>query len=240
MSRADLSKQPSQVAAMFNKVSTHYDRTNSALSVGNDALWRVATTRAVAPRAGELILDLAAGTGTSSASLAGTGARVVAADFSEGMIAVGRSRHGDNPLIEFVQADAMNLPFESETFDAVTISFGLRNIVDPKKALAEMHRVTKPGGRVVICEFSTPPFAPVRAGYGAYLKRVMPLLVRVVSSNPDAYGYLAESIEAWPDQKTLCGWMRDAGFTDVAYRNLTAGVVAVHRGRKPAANSVPS
>jgi demethylmenaquinone methyltransferase/2-methoxy-6-polyprenyl-1,4-benzoquinol methylase len=240
MSRADLSKQPSQVAAMFNKVSTHYDRTNSALSVGNDALWRVATTRAVAPRAGELILDLAAGTGTSSASLAGSGARVVAADFSEGMIAVGRSRHGDNELIEFVQADAMNLPFESETFDAVTISFGLRNIVDPKKALAEMYRVTKPGGRIVICEFSTPPFAPIRAGYGAYLTRVMPLLVRVVSSNPDAYTYLAESIEAWPDQKTLCGWMRDAGFTGVAYRNLTAGIVAVHRGRKPAANSVPS
>jgi demethylmenaquinone methyltransferase/2-methoxy-6-polyprenyl-1,4-benzoquinol methylase len=237
MSRADLSKQPAQVAAMFNQVSTHYDRTNAALSVGNDALWRVATTRAVAPRKGELVLDLAAGTGTSSASLAASGARVVAADFSEGMITVGRSRHADNPLLEFVLADAMDLPFESESFDAVTISFGLRNIVDPKKALAEMYRVLKPGGRVVICEFSTPPFAPIRAGYGAYLKRVMPLLVRIVSSNPDAYGYLQESIAAWPDQKTLCGWLRDAGFTDVAYRNLTAGIVAVHRGRKPAANA---
>ena len=160
MSKADLSKQPAQVAAMFDQVSTRYDRTNAVLSVGNAALWRVATTRAVAPRAGETILDVAAGTGTSSASLARNGASVVAADFSEGMIEVGRQRQAGNPFVRFVQADAMALPFDDDAFDAVTISFGLRNIVDPKKALAEFYRVVKPGGRVVICEFSQPPLAP--------------------------------------------------------------------------------
>lgn len=233
MSKADLSKQPAQVAAMFDQVSTRYDRTNNVLSVGNAALWRVATTRAVDPRVGETILDVAAGTGTSSASLARNGASVVAADFSAGMIEVGRQRQAGNPFIRFVQADATDLPFDDDTFDAVTISFGLRNIVDPKKALAEFYRVVKPGGRVVVCEFSRPPLAPVRAGYSAYLKFGMPVLARVASSNPAAYEYLMESIEAWPDQRALAGWMREAGFERVAYRNLTAGIVALHRGFKP-------
>lgn len=233
MSKADLSKQPAQVAAMFDQVSTRYDRTNAVLSAGNAALWRVATTRAVAPRAGETILDVAAGTGTSSASLARNGASVVAADFSEGMIEVGRRRQADNPFIRFVQADATALPFEDDTFDAVTISFGLRNIVDPKKALAEFYRVVRPGGRVVVCEFSQPPLAPIRAGYAAYLKYGMPVLARVASSNPAAYEYLMESIQAWPDQRALAQWLREAGFERVAYRNLTAGIVALHRGYKP-------
>ncbi|MEN0083245.1 MAG: bifunctional demethylmenaquinone methyltransferase/2-methoxy-6-polyprenyl-1,4-benzoquinol methylase UbiE [Leifsonia sp.] len=233
MSKADLSKQPAQVAAMFDQVSTRYDRTNAVLSAGNAALWRVATTRAVAPRAGETILDVAAGTGTSSASLARNGASVVAADFSEGMIEVGRRRQADNPFVRFVQADATALPFDDDSFDAVTISFGLRNIVDPKKALAEFYRVVRPGGRVVVCEFSQPPLAPIRAGYAAYLKYGMPVLARVASSNPAAYEYLMESIQAWPDQQALAGWLREAGFERVAYRNLTAGIVALHRGFKP-------
>lgn len=234
MSKADLTKKPAQVAAMFDQVAAHYDRTNSVLSVGNDILWRAATTRAVAPLPGERILDLAAGTGTSSASLARSGASVVAADFSDGMIDVGRERHAGNDRVEFVQADGMDLPFGDDSFDAVTISFGLRNIADPRKALAEMLRVTRPGGRIVVCEFSMPPVALIRRLYGAYLGRVMPALVKAASSNPDAYSYLAESIEDWPDQNTLCGWMREAGFADVAYRNLTAGIVALHRGHKPA------
>ncbi|NUU08584.1 ubiquinone/menaquinone biosynthesis methyltransferase [Leifsonia sp. C5G2] len=233
MSKADLSKQPAQVAAMFDQVSTRYDRTNAVLSAGNAALWRVATTRAVAPRAGETILDVAAGTGTSSASLARNGASVVAADFSEGMIEVGRRRQADNPFVRFVQADATALPFDDDSFDAVTISFGLRNIVDPKKALAEFYRVVRPGGRVVVCEFSQPPLAPIRAGYAAYLKYGMPVLARVASSNPAAYEYLMESIQAWPDQQALAGWLRETGFERVAYRNLTAGIVALHRGFKP-------
>jgi demethylmenaquinone methyltransferase/2-methoxy-6-polyprenyl-1,4-benzoquinol methylase len=233
VSKADLSKQPAQVAAMFDQVSTRYDRTNAVLSVGNAALWRVATTRAVAPRAGETILDVAAGTGTSSASLARNGATVVAADFSEGMIEVGRARQAGNPFIRFVQADATDLPFEDDSFDAVTISFGLRNIVDPKKALAEFFRVVKPGGRVVVCEFSQPPLAPIRTGYRAYLKFGMPVLARLASSNPAAYEYLMESIQAWPDQRALASWLREVGFERVAYRNLTAGIVALHRGYKP-------
>ena len=223
---------------MFDSVSTHYDRTNAVLSVGNAALWRMAATRAVNPQRGERILDIAAGTGTSSVALTKTGAHVVAADFSEGMIAVGRERHAGNPQMEFVQADATALPFADNEFDAVTISFGLRNVVEPKKALTEFYRVTKPGGRVVICEFSTPPFAPIRVGYFAYLNRVMPMIVKLASSNAEAYDYLGESIAAWPDQSTLSAWLRDAGYDAVAYRNLTLGIVALHRGIKSADASI--
>ena len=218
---------------MFDQVSTHYDRTNAVLSVGQDALWRIATTKAVNPQPGERILDVAAGTGTSSAALTKTGAHVVAADFSAGMIAVGRERQAGNSLVEFVQADATALPFADNEFDAVTISFGLRNVVEPKKALAEFYRVTKPGGRVVICEFTTPPFAPFRAVYFAYLTYVMPKIVRLASSNVEAYDYLGESIKAWPKQTELSAWLRRAGYTSVAYRNLTFGIAALHRGVKP-------
>jgi demethylmenaquinone methyltransferase/2-methoxy-6-polyprenyl-1,4-benzoquinol methylase len=219
---------------MFDEVAAHYDRTNALLSVGNASLWRIATTKAVNPRAGERILDIAAGTGTSSAALAHSGAHVVAADFSAGMIEVGKARHALNASIEFVQADATALPFKDNEFDAVTISFGLRNVVEPKKALAEFYRVTKPGGRVVICEFSTPPLALVRQGYFAYLNHIMPRVVRLASSNADAYDYLGESIAAWPTQSVLGGWLRSAGYSKVAYRNLTLGIVALHRGIKPA------
>lgn len=222
---------------MFDEVAAHYDRTNTMLSMGNATLWRIATTRAVNPQPGERILDIAAGTGTSSVALTRTGARVVAADFSEGMIEVGRARHATNPSIEFVQADATALPFEDNEFDAVTISFGLRNVVEPKKALAEFYRVTKPGGRVVICEFSTPPLPPVRAAYFGYLHRVMPSIVRFASSNAEAYDYLGESIAAWPTQAVLSGWLREAGYEWVAYRNLTLGIVALHRGVKLASEA---
>ena len=218
---------------MFDEVAAHYDRTNALLSVGNASLWRLATTKAVNPQAGERILDIAAGTGTSSAALAHSGAHVVAADFSAGMIEVGRKRHAHNANIEFVQADATKLPFEDNEFDAVTISFGLRNVVEPKKALAEFYRVTKPGGRVVICEFSTPPLSLVRRSYFAYLNHVMPRVVRLASSNAEAYDYLGESIAAWPTQPVLSGWLRTAGYSQVAYRNLTLGIVALHRGTKP-------
>ncbi|MBD8467692.1 demethylmenaquinone methyltransferase [Plantibacter sp. CFBP 8798] len=234
MNRADLSKQPEQVSAMFDDVSTKYDRMNAVLSVGNDALWRIATTRAVGPAAGERILDLAAGTGTSSAALARNGAQVVAADFSPGMIAVGRDKYADRSDIQFVEADATDLPFADEEFDATTISFGLRNVVRPKDALAEMLRVTKPGGRIVICEFSTPTLAPMRAAYNLYLERVMPLVAGVASSNAEAYTYLNDSIRAWPSQPELAAWLREAGYEHVAYRNLTGGIVALHRGLRPA------
>src|SRR6195952_2051037 len=146
---------------MFDQASRRYDVMNTLLSGGNAQLWRTATVRAVKPRPGERILDLAAGTGTSSEALARSGARVVAADFSKGMLAVGRARHQDESRVEFVFADALALPFGDDEFDAVTISFGLRNVADPHRALAEMYRVSKPGARIVICEFSKPPLAPV-------------------------------------------------------------------------------
>jgi len=218
---------------MFDEVSAAYDRMNAMSTVGIDALWRVATTRAVDPRPGQFVLDVAAGTGTSSASLARSGARVIAADFSPGMIAVGRRRQAGNTNVEFVQADATQLPFDDDSFDAVTISFGLRNIVDPDAALREFFRVAKPGGRVVVCEFSRPPASVIRAAYYAYLRYGMPVFARLASSNPVAYSYLMESIRDWPDQHTLAGMVRRAGFERVAYRNLTFGIVALHRGFVP-------
>ena len=225
-----MNKRPEQVAGMFDGVARGYDRTNNLLSMGNAPLWRIATVKAVEPQPGQRILDLAAGTGTSSAALARTGATVVGVDISPGMIAEARERH---PQLEFVEANAEKLPFGDDEFDAVTISFGLRNVEHPRTALAEMFRVMKPGGRLVVCEFSRPPVAPVRAGYHAYLRWVMPRVVGATSSNPAAYGYLRESIEQWPDQATLSQWIRGVGFTRVAHRNLTAGVVALHRGHKP-------
>lgn len=231
--RADLGRDPSHVSGMFDQVAAGYDRTNTVMTFGNDALWRAATTRAVAPKRGERILDLAAGTASSSASLAGSGAQVVAADFSRGMLAEGRRRHGHLPNITFVEADATALPFGDDEFDAVTMSYGLRNVQQPKKALAELYRVTKPGGRLVINEFSTPPGALFRGLYRFYNAQVLPRVARLAGTNGDAYDYLNESIRDWPDQRTLASWIREAGWTDVEYRNLTFGIVALHRARKP-------
>jgi len=230
VSRADLNKEPDDVSGMFDEVAPGYERTNVAMSLGNDPLWRIATVRAIDPKPGERILDVATGTGVVAARIQRTGATVVGLDFSAGMVAEARRKH---PKIEFVEGDAQKLPFGDDTFDAVTISFGLRNVEDPKLALAEMYRVLKPGGRLVICEFSKPQRAVFRLGYAAYLRTVAPAIAAVTSTNPEAYRYLVESIEAWPDQGTLSQWIRGVGFTRVAYRNLTTGVVALHRGRKP-------
>lgn len=232
--RADLGKDPARVSGMFDEVARAYDRTNTVLSLGNDQLWRVATTRAVAPRRGQRILDLAAGTGASSVSLARSGAEVVAADFSPGMIAEGRRRHRGIPNLSFVEADATALPFADAEFDSVTMSFGLRNVNEPKKALSELLRVTKPGGRLVVCEFSHPPSRSFNGLYRFYNDRVLPTVAKTVSSNAEAYDYLNESIKDWPDQRRLAAWIREAGWTDVAYRNLSFGIVALHRARKPA------
>lgn len=235
--RADLHKDPSRVSGMFDQVAPAYDRTNTVLSMGNDRFWRAATTRAVAPRAGQRILDLAAGTGASSVALARSGATVVAADFSPGMIAEGKRRHGGIANLSFVQADATDLPFADGEFDAVTMSFGLRNVNDPKKALAELLRVTRPGGRLVICEFSHPPSPAFNGLYRFYNDRVLPVVAKAISSNADAYDYLNESIRDWPDQPTLSAWIREAGWADVAHRNLSLGIVALHRATKPPASA---
>ena len=231
--RADLGKDPARVSGMFDEVARGYDRTNTVLSLGNDQLWRVATTRAVAPQRGQRILDLAAGTGASSVALARSGAEVVAADFSPGMIAEGMRRHGDIPNLSFVEADATDLPFDDAEFDTVTMSFGLRNVNEPRIALAELLRVTKPGGRLVVCEFSHPPSRAFNGLYRFYNDRILPIVAKTVSSNAEAYDYLNESIRDWPDQSTLSSWIRAAGWTDVAYRNLSFGIVALHRATKP-------
>lgn len=225
-----MEKRPDEVSGMFSDVARGYDRTNDVLSVGNAVLWRIATVKAIDPKPGERILDVAAGTGTSSAAIAKSGATVVAVDFSPGMIEEGRRRQ---PGIEFVEADAERLPFGDDEFDAVTISFGLRNIAHPIIALGEMYRVLKPGGRLVVTEFSHPTNVVMRVGYEAWMKVAFPVLAKLSSTNPDAYTYLVESIRQWPDQHQLSKWIRGVGFTRVAFRNLTGGVVAMHRARKP-------
>jgi demethylmenaquinone methyltransferase/2-methoxy-6-polyprenyl-1,4-benzoquinol methylase len=222
------------VSTMFDEVSPRYDLINDVVSAGQTRLWRIATTKALQPRKGMRILDLAAGTGTSSAAFAKHGAHVTAADFSEGMLEEGRRRHADDDLIDFIWADATELPFDDDSFDAATISYGLRNVNDPRKALAEMFRVVKPGGRVVIAEFSTPPSALVRGPYEFYGRHVLPRVAGVINRDAvEAYRYLNESIEQWPAQAELAGWLREAGFERVGYRNLTLGIVALHRGFVP-------
>jgi demethylmenaquinone methyltransferase/2-methoxy-6-polyprenyl-1,4-benzoquinol methylase len=215
---------------MFDEVAKGYDRTNAVLSGGHSVLWRIATVKALNLQPGERVLDVAAGTGTSTKALQRAGATAVALDFSPGMVKEGRKKHPD---IEFVEGDAEDLPFPSQSFDAVTISFGLRNVQNPHVALGEMYRVLKPGGRIVICEFSHPPAPLIKLGYSGYLKYVMPLVAAVSSSHKDAYGYLMESIKDWPEQSVLSQWLRAAGFTRVAYRNLNGGIVALHRARSP-------
>ena len=229
MSRANLSKDPDEVAAMFDGVAKRYDLVNDLLSLGRTKAWRKAATKIIAPKAGMQILDLAAGPGSSSEPLHKAGATVIATDFSEGMLAVGRK---SRPYLNFSKADALNLPFEANRFDVVTISYGLRNTVDYPKALAEALRVTKPGGRMVVVEFSHPTWRPFRTIYTEYLMKALPAIARKTSSNPDAYVYLAESIRAWPDQKGLAAAMEKAGWSQVSWKNLTGGVVAVHSGIK--------
>ena len=226
--KATLAKRRADVAEMFDGVAARYDLVNDVLTGGLDHRWRRAVVAAVAPQPGERILDLAAGTGTSSKPFADAGALVVPADLSLGMLQVGKQREPD---LAFVNADALALPFADGAFDAVTISFGLRNVEDTDAALAELRRVTRPGGRIVICEFSTPTFAPLRWLYQNVALRALPLIARLSASNPIAYEYLAESILAWPAQRRLAELMTAAGWADVQWKNLTGGIVALHRAR---------
>lgn len=231
MVRADLDKSPADVAAMFDDVAERYDLTNDVLALGQTRRWRTAVLSAVDPRPGERVLDLAAGTGTSSVPFAEAGAMVVPVDFSLGMLRVGKRRQ---PSLPFVAGDGMHLPFADESFDAATISFGLRNIQDRMIGLAELRRVLRPGGRLVVCEFSHPTWAPFRTVYTEYLMKALPAVAERTSSNPEAYVYLAESIRAWPDQAELGADMQHAGFERVQWRNLSGGIVALHRGWRPA------
>jgi len=227
VSRATLDKDPRDVASMFDAVARRYDLTNTVLSLGQDRSWRRATRSALQTGPGDAVLDLAAGTAVSTVELAKSGAWCVAADFSVGMLHAGGER-----AVPKVAADATKLPFADGVFDAVTISFGLRNVVDHAAGLREMARVTKPGGRLVVCEFSTPVVPIFSTVYKEYLMQALPRVARAVSSNPEAYVYLAESIRAWPDQSTLARQIGRAGWSQVRWRNLTGGIVALHAARR--------
>ena len=258
MTRADLDKRPGEVAAMFDGIADRYDLLNDILSAGQVRLWRRAVARIIGAGPGERVLDLAAGTGTSALSFTASGADCVACDFSLGMLRAGRARlaGADGPptardygrrlrglaggsrgvappgRLGWVAGDALRLPFRDEAFDAVTISFGLRNVASPGAALAEMHRVTRPGGRLVVCEFSTITIAPLDMLYRRYLTNVLPAIARRTARNPEAYTYLAESITDWPAQRELVGLIEAAGWSAVRWRDLSLGVVAVHVARR--------
>lgn len=229
MSRADLGKDPEEVSAMFDGVAKRYDFLNDLLSLGRTKAWRKIATATINPRPGIKILDIAAGTGSSSRPLADAGAEVIPLDFSKGMLAAGKKRHPD---LNFTFGDALNLPFKDDEFEITTISFGLRNTTNTPAALREALRVTKPGGRIVIVEFSQPTNFIFRTIYLRYLMRALPVIARKVASNPDAYIYLAESISAWPNQADLGKLMTSAGWERVGWQNLTLGIVAIHSGYK--------
>jgi demethylmenaquinone methyltransferase/2-methoxy-6-polyprenyl-1,4-benzoquinol methylase len=227
--RANLNKDPDDVSKMFDDVANRYDFLNDLLSLGRTKAWRRAVTSIIAPKPGMKILDIAAGTGSSSRPLVDKGAEVTALDFSQGMIEQGRKQ---NKNINFVQGDALKLPFEDNSFEVTTISFGLRNTSNTEIALKEALRVTKDGGRIVVAEFSHPVNPVFKKIYLNYLMKALPVIVKKISKNPDAYIYLAESIRAWPDQAELASIMRDSGFKSVAWQDLTFGIVAVHIGYK--------
>lgn len=241
MTRADLDKKPADVAAMFDALAGRYDLMNDVLSMGQVRLWRRRVQRILQAAPGDRILDLAAGTGTSSVALAASGADIVACDFSLGMLQAGQARAGRGGLaksdqetggaVAFAAGDALRLPFSGGAFDAVTISFGLRNVHGTRDALAEMRRVTRPGGRLVVCEFSTITVEPIDMLYRRYLTGVLPAIARRAARNPEAYEYLSESIADWPAQRELADLIRAAGWSAVRWRDLTLGIVAIHVAR---------
>jgi demethylmenaquinone methyltransferase / 2-methoxy-6-polyprenyl-1,4-benzoquinol methylase len=230
MARATLDKRPTDVAQMFDAVAERYDRMNAVMTFGQERRWRRAVAAALSLRPDMRVLDLAAGTGASSLPFAAAGAVPISCDFSPGMLSVGRRTH---PELTFVAGDALRLPFVDAAFDATTISFGLRNVTDVGRALRELARVTRPGGRLVILETSQPPARPLRAVNRLYTDRVMPLIARVFSSDPSSYAYLAESAGQWLDQQALADALRAAGWTGVGWRDLMFGAVAIHSAHRP-------
>ncbi|HVU73217.1 MAG TPA: class I SAM-dependent methyltransferase [Mycobacteriales bacterium] len=229
--RASMEKRPAEVAAMFDEVAPGYDRTNALMTFGMEKRWRRQVAAQLALRSGESVLDLAAGTATSTVAFARPGVTAIGADFSLGMLRAGRARGVRLPL---VAGDGLALPFASGRFDAVTISFGLRNVVDTDGCLRELARVTRPGGRLVVCEVSRPANRVLRMGHAFWMRRGMPLLARAVSSDAAAYTYLAESSLAWPEPPQLAGIITAAGWSSVTWSMLGGGAVALHSATKPA------
>ncbi|HBX73111.1 bifunctional demethylmenaquinone methyltransferase/2-methoxy-6-polyprenyl-1,4-benzoquinol methylase UbiE [Haliea sp.] len=226
------------VANVFHSVAGRYDLMNDLMSGGIHRIWKRFTIELSAVRAGQSVLDIAGGTGDLAAKFAdivGPTGRVVLADINESMLNVGRDKlldHGYQGNLEFVQADAQYLPFPDDSFDCVSIAFGLRNVTDKDLALRSMLRVLKPGGRLLVLEFSKPANPLLEKAYDSYSFRVLPFMGKLVAGDSESYQYLAESIRMHPDQETLLGMLEDAGFVNCEYHNLTGGVVALHRGFK--------
>jgi demethylmenaquinone methyltransferase/2-methoxy-6-polyprenyl-1,4-benzoquinol methylase len=227
------------VAGVFHSVAAKYDIMNDLMSGGVHRLWKRFTIELSGVRPGNKVLDIAGGTGDLAAKfsrLVGSNGSVVLADINDSMLTVGREKLTKKGIvcnIEYVQANAECLPFPDNYFDCITIAFGLRNVTDKDAALRSMNRVLKPGGRLLVLEFSKPVNPVIAKLYDRYSFDILPKMGQLVTNDEDSYRYLAESIRMHPDQDTLKGMMNDAGFVDVRYHNMTAGVVAVHRGIKP-------
>jgi demethylmenaquinone methyltransferase / 2-methoxy-6-polyprenyl-1,4-benzoquinol methylase len=222
------------VRRMFDRVAPRYDLANTVFSLGQDRTWRRAAARAAGLAGGQRALDVACGTGALTRELAASapGAVVVGLDFSWEMVrraAAPAAAAEAGPGPAYLVGDALRLPLRDSAVDVLTIAFGLRNLPEPGMGLLEFRRVLRPGGRLVVCEFSQPVVPVLRDVYRRYLTRLMPVAARRLTSDPEAYQYLARSIGAWPDQAGLAGWLQDAGFTQVAWRDLTGGIVALHR-----------
>ncbi len=236
--QVDADDKAGMVADVFHSVASRYDLMNDLMSGGIHRIWKRFTIELSGVRKGNAVLDIAGGTGDLAAKFAdlvGPDGRVVLADINDSMLQVGRDKLLDSGRLgnlEFVQADAQDLPFPDDSFDCVTIAFGLRNVTDKDRALRSMLRVLKPGGRLLVLEFSKPGNELLSKAYDTYSFRVLPLMGRLVAKDSDSYQYLAESIRMHPDQDTLRDMMEDAGFTRCEYHNMTGGIVAVHRGVK--------
>ena len=234
----DTDAKAGMVADVFHSVAARYDLMNDLMSGGVHRIWKRFTIELSGVRKGESVLDIAGGTGDLAAKfsrIVGPEGHVVLADINDSMLKVGRDKlldTGHHGNIEFVQADAQFLPFPDESFDCITIAFGLRNVTAKETALASMHRVLKPGGRLLVLEFSKPGNDLLSKAYDTYSFRVLPLMGRLVANDSDSYQYLAESIRMHPDQETLKGMMEDAGFSRVEFHNMTGGIVALHKGIK--------
>jgi demethylmenaquinone methyltransferase/2-methoxy-6-polyprenyl-1,4-benzoquinol methylase len=234
----DRDAKANMVADVFHSVASRYDLMNDLMSGGIHRIWKRFTIELSGVRRGHAVLDIAGGTGDLAArfaELVGPEGRVVLADINDSMLKVGRDKlldHGLLDNLEFVQADAQCLPFPDNSFDCITIAFGLRNVTDKDAALRSMLRVLKPGGRLLVLEFSKPGNPLLSKAYDAYSFRVLPLMGRLVANDADSYQYLAESIRMHPDQDTLKEMMEDAGFSRCEYHNMTGGVVALHKGIK--------
>ena len=228
-----------KVAEVFHSVAGKYDLMNDLMSGGVHRLWKRMTIEMSGVRRGDTVLDIAGGTGDLTAKfsrIVGPEGTVVLADINDSMLRVGRDRLTDLGIVnnvKFCQADAQYLPFPDNSFDVITIAFGLRNVTDKDLALRSMLRVLKPGGRLLVLEFSSPANPLLSKIYDTYSFSILPKLGKLFASDADSYQYLAESIRMHPDQETLQGMMDNAGFANTDFHNMTGGVVALHRGVKP-------